>query len=302
MKKVIMVYRENLGNQMFEYALQKTKELQGCRCKADVRFYKYRSIKFRLTEAFPPIRDTLKIVRFPRYRPVKLVCLHIDKLRGKYHKKIPTDPVPFTRLYCDYDWFVPSDAVKAAKRGVFFGFWQALSYFGHIRQELLEDFTFQPVSDPKIQALERELADDNAVTLHIRGGDYLSAWAINYFKDVSTTAYYARAIDYCRQKLPGARFYIFTNDDDYAKLTLPAKDAPFIFVNQRLDSTRADWVDMMLMSKCKNHIIANSTFSWWGAWLHREQDGINIAPVGWVEGHTGNGLIPENWLRISGKE
>jgi len=300
-KKAIFIYRENLGNQMFEYALQKTKELQGCRCKADVRFYKYRSIKFRLTEAFPPIRDSLKIVRFPRYRPAMLVCLHIDRLRGKYHKKIPTDPVPFTGLYYEYFGFTPYDRVISAKGGIFVGYWQVLSYFSHIRQELLEDFTFQTVSDPKVQALERELADENAVTLHIRGGDYLLDRTIDWFKGIATTAYYARAMDYCREKLPGARFYIFTNDDSYAEQTLPAQDAPFIFVNQRLDSTRADWVDMMLMSKCKNHIIANSTFSWWGAWLHKEQDGINIAPVDWLNGCPNN-LIPENWLRIPGKE
>ena len=106
--------------------------------------------------------------------------------------------------------------------------------------------------------------------------------------------YYEHAMQIIEKRLNSPKYFIFTQDKDWAKENFQGENFEFVEGNSRLE-------DMLLMSLCKNNIIANSTFSWWSAWLNKNPNKIIIAPLKWYKGKknlTTNSLIPENWMRI----
>ena len=120
-----------------------------------------------------------------------------------------------------------------------------------------------------------------------------------YLQNICTLKYYKKAMDYFRNKLSEkAEFYIFTNDFSWAEEQFTERDCHFVKGNTGRNSFR----DMQLMSLCRHHIVANSSFSWWGAWLNQNPDKIVIAPKRWINhpDEEKTDIIPENWIRISG--
>ena len=146
----------------------------------------------------------------------------------------------------------------------------------------------------------KDIHSCTAVSLHIRGGDYLQEPS---YAGVCTAEYYKNAARYIKRHIPDTVFFIFTNDKQYAQNTLQCllktdlKSVRFIF-NSVFDGDPG--FDLFLMKSCKHHIIANSTFSWWGAFLNNKTDKIVVAPKNW----TNNGdedtinICADNWIRI----
>lgn len=187
---------------------------------------------------------------------------------------------------------------ERAKNMLFIGNFQSENYFKEVRKELLLDFAF-PAFDPANQQLEKKIrATTNSVSIHIRRGDYLSSSNKNIFTSVNV-AYYNNAVDNLLSKLGVDKLnaFIFTDDIDWVKKHFGKPDqieAYYVTGNSRKDS----WKDMALMTACDHHIIANSSFSWWGAWLSTK-GGINIAPKHWFLPNSYafdiNDIIPETW-------
>ena len=132
--------------------------------------------------------------------------------------------------------------------------------------------------------------------MHIRRGDYLN---YSYLQNICTLEYYKKAMQYFRERHPGeAEFYIFTNDFLWAEEHFSDEDCHFVKGNFGQDSFR----DMQLMSLCRHNIVANSSFSWWGAWLNQNPDKTVIAPEQWINGNEAEKLdvIPESWMTMRG--
>lgn len=137
-------------------------------------------------------------------------------------------------------------------------------------------------------------ADMNAVSLHIRRGDYLEPKHWENTGSVCQLPYYQNAIAAIRKQLDNPVFYVFSDDLAWVKENLPLDNAVYIDWNKGDDS----WQDMMLMSHCRRHIICNSTFSWWGAWLDPHKDKTVIVPERWFR-HTETPYIyPEGWTKV----
>ena len=176
------------------------------------------------------------------------------------------------------------------------GYWQSSRYFESIgnliRQEL------QPIALPgETNAhLMQVMANSNSVALHIRRGDYLSnPTAVNYH-GVCSLEYYQSAIDFMASKLQNPIFYIFSDDLEWAKANLNIQHAAYFVDN---NSGENAFQDLRLISSCKHQIIANSSFSWWGAWLNFNPDKIVIAPKKWflVDKDTST-LYPDGWIKL----
>jgi hypothetical protein len=149
---------------------------------------------------------------------------------------------------------------------------------------------------PETCALEEQMLRGPSVSVHVRRADYTKiGWA------VLDASYYARAMDYMRARIAGARFFIFSDDLAWCRTAFDSVDCVVVDVaTARRDPT----VDMRLMSRCEHHVIANSTYSWWGAWLNASPGKIVLAPDVWLPTYSDDARLVEDvlcpeWHRLS---
>lgn len=176
------------------------------------------------------------------------------------------------------------------------GYWQSEKYFLDEEAQIRRDFAFDAPISPAARALAESI-DESAVSVHVRRGDYVSLARANRFHGVLPIEYYERAAAALLQQLPEPpHFYVFSDDPKWCRtnIELPSTTT---FVS-RAESTSHE--DMLLMSMCSHHIIANSSFSWWGAWLSASPEKVVIAPRRWFadESRNTSDLVPESWTRL----
>ena len=177
-----------------------------------------------------------------------------------------------------------------------YGYWQSEKYFKSIEAIIRKDFQFRQPLDEMNASIQSSMRECQSIALHIRRGDYLTHRGTTKVMAVCTTDYYHKAVDYINSHVIDPVFYIFSDDISWAKthLKIPNKSI-YVDHNLGVDSYK----DMQLMSSCKHHIIANSTFSWWGAWLNPSLEKIVIAPKRWfVNDYKDDDLIPSSWVRL----
>jgi len=177
----------------------------------------------------------------------------------------------------------------------FKGFWQSEKFFADIADEVRAAFTFNASAiSAKTKAMAEQIAADPcAVSLHVRRGDYLQP---KFYKDsgcVCQLPYYRNAVKGMLSRHPEAHFYIFSDDVAWARENLPA-EGTYVDWNKGEDS----WQDMFLMSRCKHNIIANSTFSWWGAWLNANKAKTVVAPCRWFMISEAPDILPKEWVKV----
>ncbi|MGN0233185.1 MAG: alpha-1,2-fucosyltransferase [Bacteroidaceae bacterium] len=176
------------------------------------------------------------------------------------------------------------------------GFYQNERYFADVEQEVRRAFTFntEKASRQSRLLMERLQADPYAVSVHVRRGDYVSPRYWHSMGRYVGAAYFQRAIERMRSLIPEAHFYVFSDDLPWVRSHLPLATANFVDWNVGKDS----WQDMMLMSVCHHHIISNSTFSWWAAWLNPRTDKVVMTPRQWDSTHMALEIIPASWITI----
>ena len=179
----------------------------------------------------------------------------------------------------------------------FKGFYQSERFFSDIEQEVRKAFAFDmsKASDRSVQMAARMDGDVNSVSLHVRRGDYLEPKHWENTGSVCQLPYYRNAIAEIKSRLKNPVFYVFSDDLEWVKENLPLDNAVYIDWNKGNDS----WQDMMLMSHCRRHIICNSTFSWWGAWLDPHKDKTVIVPECWFRHVETPYIYPEGWIKVS---
>lgn len=177
------------------------------------------------------------------------------------------------------------------------GFWQSSKYFADIEDTIRSDFSF--VGDPG--DANRNMADIirscEAVAVHVRRGDYVTLADANAFHGVCSLGYYRSAIDHIKGQVANPCFFVFSDDISWARENLHFH-SPTYYVDHN-GVAASNW-DMWLMSQCRHHVIANSSFSWWGAWLAPFSEKIVIAPWQWFKNSDNDprDLLPESWVRL----
>ncbi len=154
------------------------------------------------------------------------------------------------------------------------GYWACEKYYEDIMDVLQEKIKFPLTDNFKNQSIVLKMQNEESVSIHVRRGDYLDAKNLEMFGNICTEEYYAGAIRQIKQIFPKAHFYLFTDDEEYAREKYTSEEYTLVYWNKGKDS----FYDIWLMSKCKHNICANSTFSFWGARLNTNPDKVMIRP------------------------
>jgi hypothetical protein len=303
---VIVELTGGLGNQMFQYAFGRSfAERYNTELKLDISFYESQNLRsysldcFNITETFATdeeVRAAKFDSRCKRYTENMFRLIRNGAvLTRKIEQKFCFDKM----MYNAYDKHITG----AFMRDLFFrGFWQSEKYFLDITNELRREFVIKSaLSDSALQLLAQiRRSEAETVSLHIRRGDYISNAAANQLMGELSIGYYQRALQTIGDKIKKPlSIFIFSDDIGWVKQKL-CFDKIYNVTYVESDDNRFDYEDMYLMSQCKHHIIANSTYSWWGAWLDDRMLGITISPKKWFKDNTLDykDIVPSRWTKI----
>lgn len=177
------------------------------------------------------------------------------------------------------------------------GYWQSPKYFAAIDDEIRREFSVRAPLVGENLEVSRSIGNCRAVSVHVRRGDYVSNPLTNRYHGTCDPDYYMAAEAQIRQRLDQPTLFVFSDDPEWAAQNLRFQ-SPTVIV--RHNGPERDCEDLRLMTLCKHHIIANSTFSWWGAWLSANPCKIVVAPRNWFRdaSQTTADLIPEDWIRV----
>ena len=284
-----------LGNQMFQYSVgRQLAEMHNTKLKLDVTgFEKYqlRSYNlgaFNVKEQFAT-RDEIRSFAGSAPRLVERLWRHVG--RPRLFRKQPY--IKEISLRFDPDILGLPDNVYLE------GYWQSEKYFLGIADTIRQELT---VKDP-LRGKNLEIADlmrsYDSVSLHVRRGDYVADTTTNQHHGVCSLDYYARCAAAVSERIANPHFFIFTDDPVWVRenLKLPY---PSTFVDHNGPSQAHE--DIRLMSACQHHIIANSSFSWWGAWLNKSAGKRVFAPKQWFAAEDvqtkADDLVPGGWNRM----
>lgn len=181
-----------------------------------------------------------------------------------------------------------------------YGYFQNPRYFKGYEDVIEKCFTFKHTLDNKNLSLSQRISMSNSVSIHIRRGDYITnEHAKNNFTTCSL-GYYQKAIEYISEHTSTPKFYIFSDDMDWVKKNLKLADNLVEYIDW--NKGKESYKDMQLMSLCRHNIIANSSFSWWAAWLNANKDKCVIAPSQWFNEEERNkdlhDFYPSDWIKI----
>lgn len=176
------------------------------------------------------------------------------------------------------------------------GYWQSEKYFTDVAAQIRADFAFRQPLEGQNAELARRMREVNAVSLHVRRGDYANNPKTTATHGLCSLEYYQAAIHHVAERVQQPNFYIFSDDIDWVRNNLNVgHHCVFVQNNRGADS----YNDMRLMSICRHHIIANSSFSWWGAWLNSDPDKIVVAPRKWFANNNDvSDLFPSGWVTL----
>jgi hypothetical protein len=284
-----------LGNQMFQYALSVALNQKGNKTRISFSNFLYEKYHngFDLGRAF-----NLKL-------PLHLKVLNFILLNGKllYKNKVANRLIArYVRndqnknyvVYREKNEFVYDENIFKQQSSLLIGTWQVESYFKDIKSILQKEFRFKIPKDKKNKQLFHEIRNSNSVSIHIRRGDYFTQRWESILAVIKDSAYYTKAIDFIEKKIESPRYFIFSDDVQWAKENLRLLNATYIDHNRGRNS----YIDMYLMSNCKHNIIANSTFSWWAAWLNSNEKKIVVMPGKWIHDCGSPGIFPCDWVKI----
>jgi len=280
-----------LGNQMFQYAFaygmsQEKNETVNLDIHSfgDYDLRNYELELFDIKATFVSKEDVEKF----KYKKENF----IEKIVRKLSRKVK----PFSRYYYKEPHFNFDKNIYNLNDNVYFdGYWQSEKYFKSYRDELLKQFRLKKDIDIQSQKYKDEIKGTESVSLHIRRGDYVTNKHTNSVHGICSLEYYKDAVLNIEEKVGNIHLFIFSDDLNWAKENLD-------FINNitfiELPEDVPDHEEMYLMSLCKHNIIANSSFSWWGAWLNQHENKMVIAPKLWFNDISidTSDLIPEDWM------
>ncbi len=288
-----------LGNQMFQYAYGRSlSDRQGVDLVLDCGFYENER-KHPLTT-----RRTFELDIFN----IKAKILKETDMKSRFLmvtnvmlKKI-ADIAGLKRLsrsIYQIEGGVNDPSRSASWNCILHGYWQSENYFRGSAHLIRNDFQFKKELEGNNLELAERMHKTNSVSIHIRRGDYVSDEATNKTHGTCSLEYYENAVKLIADRVPNPIFYIFSDDMKWVKSNLQ-----LTFPHEYIEGNneQAGYIDMQLMSNCKHNIIANSSFSWWGAWLNENPDKLVIAPRQWFLNTELNAqttdLISQKWMRI----
>ena len=278
-----------LGNQMFQYAaaysLAQNKNFKLMLDISDFTKINNRAFQlkycFDITNSIATNKEVKSILGMRRFFLIRRILKKINKITPNL---LIEEPYIFNERFLEVENSIYLQ-----------GYWQNYNYFLSYKKKLQNIFKLKSLSSKDILFSDHYLKMNNLTSVHIRKGDYINKNNKNIFNQLGTK-YYMDSISYIKNMVSKPFFFIFSDDYNWVKDNIKLPHNEYILMDYSLDSL----IDFKLMSLCQHHIIANSTFSWWPAWLKDENRGdIVIAPKKWLNTNLEpKGMIMPSWVQI----
>ncbi len=292
MSLIVVRLAGGLGNQMFQYATglalaqRRSAALQldtSSYVRDELRYYELASFNLSATIAEPET-----IARLAPKKKGMASWISSLTITGS------SDPIPVYRE--PHFKFGPAVMDLPAPHALI-GYWQSERYFLDAADLVRREFTASEPIEPENAAVAGDIAAVTAVSLHVRRGDYVTSTSANAVHGTCSLDYYRMAVEEIKGLVSNPHFFVFSDDPDWTRANLDC-NGPTTFVASN-PATRG-FRDMQLMSLCQHHIIANSSFSWWGAWLNAKPEKIVVAPARWfaTSKNDTTDLLPPSWIRV----
>ncbi|WP_020606886.1 alpha-1,2-fucosyltransferase [Spirosoma spitsbergense] len=289
---IISRITSGLGNQLFQYAVARHLSLKNkTSLYVDLSYYLYQyhddtSRNFKLGNFSVPYHTL-------QQSPVEYV--------SKATKLLPNRSLRPFFLFQKERQFHFDEQILQSRAGcvILEGFWQSEAYFRDNADTIRRDLQLSGTPSPEFNQY-RELIRETpmSVSIHVRRSDYVNHPEFSQTFGFVGIDYYKRAIELARKELANPRFFVFSDDKEWSKTNLPLGEDSVFVQNTGLNG---DVADLVLMSHCQHHIIANSSFSWWGAWLNPNAGKLVITPKNWYKNKPAwntKDLLPPTWLSI----
>jgi hypothetical protein len=279
---VVIQLNGGLGNQMFQYAVARSLSIK---CKSEVAL-DLRELsncnlrKFGLDKYFihATISNTHPLIR-------KLIK------KAKLHKI-------FKKYYVESSLLYDSEVLNLKGDSYLEGYFQNEMYFQNIRDILIDDFAIRGGVSKNLKKIKHEILNTKvSVSIHIRRGDYISNMHTNSIHGECTFDYYLRSMDFMHKKIgDNIKYFIFSDDMEWVKGNFEVVNAIYV------ENVELPHEDIYLMSLCSHNIIANSSFSWWGAWLNNNNNKMVVAPKKWFNDvrllEQSKGIVCDSWVKL----
>jgi len=294
---IITMLNGGLGNQLFQYAMGRSIALKNkTDLKLDLRWFrsikgtterKYELHHFNIPAEEATEADIKKITE-----PYSNPLLKFFFLR--YQWRLP----PHLRNVVEERQFhFDENMLKVRNNAYLSGYWQSEKYFRDIRPTLLQDLSPRQPLEGKNLELAGEISRTESVSIHVRRADYVSDPKISEVHGVCSESYYDAAISFINDKVSNPVYFIFSDDIEWCRQHLKINREKHFIDHNTGDKS---YSDLLLMRLCRHNIIANSSFSWWGAWLNDNPGKIAVAPAKWFNapGKDAKDVIPDEWVKL----
>lgn len=283
----IVVIFNGLGNQMSQYAFYLAKKEKNPTTKYLVLCKEHNGYELEKLFKIKQIENIIWeiLLRILLSKRKGLIIMIAKKILN--HLNIVLIEENFSYVYNPR--FLETNSKRIA---FYYGGWHNYRYLSSVDIKNIFNFPVNNINEEALRILDM-IKTNNSVSVHIRRGDYLKENNVNIYGGICTMKYYEEAIAYIQQHVNNPFFFIFCNDELWVKRNLLIKNAIYVNCNKGGDS----WIDMFLISNCKHNILANSTFSLWGAFLS-QNDGIKICPCKFVNVQDSGEIFLDDWIKI----
>jgi len=291
---IIVKLTGGLGNQMFQYAAgRKLALMRGVQLKLDLSSFS------ATVPGDTPRSYALDVFLFEPHFAVPADIESLCRPTGKLARKITEAVLPLgmRTYYKERQFQFDPDFMRLGSNVYLDGFWQSEKYFSDISETIQQDFAIRQQLEDRNLELAEQIRSSESVSLHIRRGDYVSNPTTGSYHGICPLEYYRQGVTYIAERNHNINLFIFSDDPAWVRDNLHLSYPMTLVDHNGADSP---YEDLRLMSLCHHNIIANSSFSWWGAWLNLNPNKLVVAPANWFNQQNidTSDLIPFNWHRI----
>jgi hypothetical protein len=299
---IIIKIQGGLGNQLFQYALgRKLSLMHNVPFKLDIEAFEneawgriYRLNEFTIVEHIASKKEIQKYTKYEaflkKWRPVRSILARL-KLEKKF-----LDMVGLKR---EHQFNFDPNILKIKDNALLDGYYQTEKYFKDIEDIIRKDFEFKYNPNPANAAMLEKICSVESVCIHVRRGNFITDRHSNNWHGICSPEYFEKALAEIKKRVQNPYFFIFSDDKGWVRNNLKIENSMVVDIN----GADADFEDLRLMSTCNHFILANSSFSWWGAWLSKNKNKVVLIPSK-IYKTTKNNTVdftPKEWMQIETK-
>ncbi len=275
-----------LANRMFQYAFALKLKALGYNVDIDEHSFEPRYDFEKLK-----LRDVFENIALNESNPSNFKYVISDSFFAKLYRRV-SEFIPdhryIERWNLKYD---PQIFEKATNHCIYVGFWISYKYFEDCKNDIFSAFCFKEFANDRNLKIMKEINETESVSVHFRKN-------VDYLKNLPKACppdYYYKSISEIKRRVKNPKFYFFSDNWDWVRENIKGVD--YIPIDWNPSSGPESYCDMQLMSYCKHNIIANSTYSWWAAYLNNNQTKIVCSPYDWFNKMDIDDVVPNEWLK-----